>query len=248
MYRMVFGGRCMVSTIFMVRHGQASFGGQTYDRLSARGHEQARILAGYFIEGGLRFDALYSGDMDRQRATTREICDTYAEQGIALPEHRIEPRFNEYDSERIVRALIHDVVAEEPALAKDIERIYSDRKSFQRIFERVMMRWITMDGDALEFETWPQVQARVSAALKQIMHTHGRNQRILVVASGGTISAAVQYALNMPDQETMLLCWQVVNSSVTRFMYNDARLTLQAFNAFSHLERRPNAKDLITYR
>ena len=232
----------------MVRHGQASFGGQTYDRLSPRGHEQARILAGFFIESGLRFDALYSGDMDRQRATTREICGTYAEQGIVMPEHRIEPRFNEYDSERIVRALIHDVVAGEPALAGDIERIYTDRKSFQRIFERVMMRWITVDHDSTEFETWPQVQTRVSAALQHIMQAHGRNRRILVVASGGTISAAVQYALSIPDAETMLLCWQVVNSSVTRFMYNDERLTLQAFNAFSHLEPRPNAKELITYR
>jgi len=92
------------------------------------------------------------------------------------------------------------------------------------------------------------VQARVRAALHDIMRGHGRNKRILVVASGGTISAAVQYALHMPDDETMRLCWQVVNSSVTRFMYNDERLTLQAFNAFSHLERMPDAKGLITYR
>lgn len=231
----------------MVRHGQASFGGETYDRLSPRGHEQARILAGYLIESGLKFDALYSGDMDRQRATTREICETYAEQGIAMPEHGIEPRFNEYDSERIVRALIHDVVAGEPELADDIERIYTDRKAFQRIFERVMLRWITVDHGATEFETWPQVKERVSAALKDIMHAHGRGKRILVVASGGTISAAVQYALSIPDQETMLLCWQVVNSSVTRFMYNGERLTLQSFNAFSHLERM-DSDDLITYR
>lgn len=232
----------------MVRHGQASFGGQTYDRLSERGHVQARILAGQFIESGLTFDALYSGDMDRQRATTREICDTYSTQGIAMPEHRIDPRFNEYDSERIVRSLIHDVVAAEPALADDIERIYTDRKAFQRIFERVMMRWITVRNGTPEFETWPQVQARVSAALEQVMHAHGRNKRILIVASGGTISAAVQFALHMPDDETMRLCWQVVNSSVTRFMYNDERITLQAFNAFAHLERVPNAKNLITYR
>lgn len=237
-----------MSTIFMVRHGQASFGGQTYDRLSARGHEQARILAGYFIEGGLRFDALYSGDMDRQRATTTEMCAVYAERGIAMPEHRIDPRLNEYDSEMIVKALIHDVVAREPALADDLQRIYTDRKSFQRIFERVMMRWISVDKDASEFEAWPQVQTRVSAALKDIMHAHGRGRRILVVASGGTISAAVQYALSMPDSETMLLCWQVVNSSVTRFMYNDERLTLQSFNVFSHLERMPDAGELITYR
>jgi len=238
----------MVSTIFMVRHGQASFGGETYDRLSPRGHEQARILAGHFIERELEFDALYSGDMDRQRATTREICEAYAEKGVAMPEHQIDPRFNEYDSEKIVRSLIHDVVSQEPALADDLKRIYTDRKSFQRIFERVMMRWITVDHSTADFEIWPHVQARVRAALHDIMRGHGRNKRILVVASGGTISAAVQCALSVSDEDAMRLCWQVVNSSVTRFMYNDERLTLQAFNAFSHLERMPDAKGLITYR
>lgn len=236
-----------MSTIFMVRHGQASFGGETYDRLSPRGHEQARILARHFIGGGLLFDALYSGDMDRQQATAREISGVYAAQGLFMPAHKIDPRLNEYDSERIVKALIHDVVANEPALADDIARIYTDRRSFQRIFERVMLRWITINHETTEFETWPQVKGRVSAALKDIMHAHGRGKRILVVASGGTISAAVQYALSIPDQETMLICWQVVNSSVTRFMYNDERLTLQSFNAFSHLERM-DSEDLITYR
>jgi broad specificity phosphatase PhoE len=231
----------------MVRHGQASFGGETYDKLSPRGHEQARILAEYFLASGLTFDALYSGDIDRQRATTRQIADVYASQGVALPEHTIDPRFNEYDSEAIVQALIYDVVAENPALADDISRIYTDRKAFQRVFEKVMMRWVTGQFADPGFETWPQVQARVAAALEDIMQAHGRNRRILVVASGGTISAAVQYALHMPDEETMLLCWQVVNSSVTRFMYNDKSITLQAFNAFGHLEQK-GIRDLITYR
>lgn len=237
-----------MSTIFMVRHGQASFGGQTYDRLSPRGRVQARILAEHFIESGLRFDALYSGDMDRQRSTAHEICKAYAEAAAAMPEHRIDPRFNEYDSERIVKALIHGVVTQEPALAEDIARIYTDRKSFQRIFERVMMRWIAWNQESTDFESWSRVQARVRAALEDIVRCHGRNKRILVVASGGTISVAVQYALSLPDRETMRLCWQIVNSSVTRFMYNDERITLQTFNAFSHLERMPNAKELITYR
>ena len=33
---------------FLVRHGQASFGADNYDKLSALGHRQARWLGGYF--------------------------------------------------------------------------------------------------------------------------------------------------------------------------------------------------------
>ena len=49
-----------MSVLYLVRHGQASFGRENYDRLSKRGVEQARIVGDYFIRTGLRFDA-YSG-------------------------------------------------------------------------------------------------------------------------------------------------------------------------------------------
>jgi len=39
-----------MSLVYLVRHAQASFGAQDYDRLSELGRQQARWLGGYFAE------------------------------------------------------------------------------------------------------------------------------------------------------------------------------------------------------
>ena len=39
-----------MSTLYMIRHGQASFGKEDYDKLSDGGLRQARILAHHFID------------------------------------------------------------------------------------------------------------------------------------------------------------------------------------------------------
>ena len=37
-----------MTTIYLVRHGQASFGAASYDKLSATGEQQATVLGQYF--------------------------------------------------------------------------------------------------------------------------------------------------------------------------------------------------------
>ena len=50
-----------VSLLYLVRHGQASFFAEDYDRLSPLGELQARRLGEFFAARGVRFDAAYSG-------------------------------------------------------------------------------------------------------------------------------------------------------------------------------------------
>jgi broad specificity phosphatase PhoE len=236
-----------MSTIYMVRHGQASFGEENYDRLSPKGSEQSRLLADFFLKTGLTFDAFYSGAIDRQRQTVREIISLYDESGLGMPEPKVMTEFDEYDSKAIVTSEIGGLIAEDQTIARDLDHMYTDKKAFQRVFEKVMLRWVTGRYDKPGVETWAEVQRRVRAGFAKVMEENGRNKLILVIASGGTISAAVQFALGISDAETIQLSWQIVNTSVTRFMYNNQRITLQSFNAFSHLELTERS-DLITYR
>ena len=37
-----------MTTIYLIRHGQASFGAESYDKLSATGEQQATVLGQYF--------------------------------------------------------------------------------------------------------------------------------------------------------------------------------------------------------
>jgi broad specificity phosphatase PhoE len=236
-----------MSVIYMVRHGQASFGHENYDVLSRRGAEQSHMLGMYFLRTGVRFDAFYCGDMERQRRTADEIRLAYENHGSTFPVLKVMSALNEYDSEGILKALIPGLLSEEPQLQPDMEHFLSDRKSFQRVFERVMLRWAEGRCDSTGVESWADVKLRVAGALRAVMDENGRGKRVLVVASGGTISAAVQYAASLPDGETMRLCWQIVNSSVTRFKYDGKGIALASFNGYAHLEER-NTDDLVTYR
>ena len=60
-----------MATIYLVRHGQASFGAEDYDALSELGCRQAQVLGEYFRDCDIRLDAAYCGDLKRQRDTAR---------------------------------------------------------------------------------------------------------------------------------------------------------------------------------
>jgi len=96
-------------------------------------------------------------------------------------------------------------------------------------------------------EDWKSVKARVAKGLSAVMAENGRSRTVLVVASGGTISASVQYAVDTSDVATMQICWQIANTSITKFLFDDGRITLSSFNALPHLEELGD-KGFITYR
>jgi len=54
-----------VGTLFLIRHGQASYGEVDYDRLSTRGQEQARAL-GRLFANSRPLDHIYAGPLTRQ--------------------------------------------------------------------------------------------------------------------------------------------------------------------------------------
>ncbi len=58
-----------MSTLTVVRHGQARPFDPNPDQLSALGEEQARALAEYWKRTGVAFDEVWSGSLKRQRQT-----------------------------------------------------------------------------------------------------------------------------------------------------------------------------------
>jgi len=78
---------------------------------------------------------------------------------------------------------------------------------------------------------WP-IEGRVSKALLEIDKEH-LNQRIVVVAHMGTISAVLAWAF--PDQRLKWWRTSVDNCSLTRLSVNAAQITLLAVNQNQHL-------------
>ena len=236
-----------MSVIYMVRHGQASFGKKNYDQLSEKGRKQCGILAEYLIRTGLSFDAVYAGDMARQKDTAREMSATYRAHDRSLPELRVMPEFNEYSSRDIIMAHIRDVAQEDPGMKTDMERLYVDKRAFQRVFEKIMARWISGEADKPGVIRWRDFCERVQSGLRKVMAENGRKKKVLICTSGGPISAVVQMALDLSDEKALRIAWHIANTSVTTFVYDDDRVELTGFNHTAHLELL-NDYEWITYR
>jgi broad specificity phosphatase PhoE len=236
-----------MSVLYLVRHGQASFGQENYDQLSERGIRQSRILAEYLMNAGLSFDALYAGEMSRQIDTAAEVIARYRKAGARPPEMQIVREFNEYNSKSILLSHVHELAQEDPALQADLENIYTDKKAFQRVFEKIMMRWVSGQVQKQGIPTWKDFNSRVQAGIGHIMASTGRGKTVIIFTSGGPISATMQMALGLSDEKALRVAWQIINTSVTKFLFDERRISLAAFNSTAHLDLL-GEPDLVTYR
>lgn len=236
-----------MSMIYLIRHGQASFGKEDYDQLSPLGKRQARLLAQHFLDTGFYPDAVYSGTMARQTGTAQEVLSAYRVALRNVPRLEMLSGFNEYNTGAIVNALFPDMVKDDPSLNDDLPEMYVSKDSFKRVFEGAMLRWVTGAFDTPEFESWEALKARVADSLRLIMKRHGKGKTIAVFTSGGAIAASLAHVLGIPGEGAMYLNWQLLNTSITRFMYNEHRITLAGFNGIAHLELAGDPT-LMTYR
>ena len=91
-----------MGTLYLVRHGQASFGADDYDHLSELGQRQSRRLGAYFQERRLTFEAVITGSLKRQQQTWRGIAQGM---GQAELQHLVWPGLNDYDSRAVIHAI-----------------------------------------------------------------------------------------------------------------------------------------------
>ncbi|WP_313563091.1 histidine phosphatase family protein [Diaphorobacter nitroreducens] len=212
-----------MGTLYLVRHGQASFGADDYDQLSPRGHEQAVRLGAYWRERGLQFDAVLCGTLRRHAQTLQGI-----QQGLeGTPEPLLMPGLNEYDS----HALIH-CVHPMPLPRPDTPELY--RQHFRLLCD-AMAQWMAGTISPAGMPCWDDFSGGVRAALDHVRRQHtGHN--VLLVSSGGPIAAAVGEVLCTPPEVTIALNMRIRNSAVTEFSISPKRLMLQTFNTLPHLD------------
>jgi len=236
-----------VSIIYLIRHAQASFGSPDYDQLSEIGRRQAAILANHLEERGVQFDAIYSGGQRRHEQTLAALEARLSAAGIPWPPVTATPAFNEYDSEAILKTLIPLMISERPGFENDVSRMVQDKRSFQKVFGQVMLKWVEDEYPVNGLETWKTYGDRVMSGLEALMDREGAGKQVAVFTSGGAISVCVQKALHLTDTLSLNLAWQIMNTSITRLKYSGSRLMLFGFNEVAHLEVKKDAR-LLTYR
>lgn len=240
-----------MGAIWLIRHGQACFGADEYDALSATGFRQAQALGRYFARSKITFDAVYTGSMKRQTDTAKRAmaytCNepTPIRQSPWVP--AILPEFNEYDFMAIINSQLPSLVAEDPTFREKSKKIFTDDATFVALFGLVFKRWASGRYDIPGAETFEQYKNRIYRGISRIIAENGTDRQIAVFTSGGVIAVMVQKALNLSMAITMETGWQICNASISRLIYDEKKLTLNGFNSVAHLRMDPD-QDLITYR
>jgi broad specificity phosphatase PhoE len=236
-----------MSTLYLIRHGQASFGIQNYDKLSERGVLQSRVFAEHILKNNIQFSACYTGAMTRHKETLVPLINLYGGKGSASPPVGIIEEFNEYDWLHVITEIFPQLMKEDPSLNWDMKKILGDKKTFQRIFETAILRWVSGNYSSTSLSKWEDFLSRVHRGIERIMKKHGSGEHVAVFTSGGPISAVLQKVLNLSNEDTVRISWLVVNASVTRFKFTHDRITLFTFNEHSFLEEYAG-DNLVTFR
>lgn len=212
-----------MGTLYLVRHGQASFGAADYDRLSNLGTRQCEALGAWFAGRGIAFDGVLHGTLRRHVQSLQAIA---AGHGDTLPEARALPGLNEYDSEALIRS-----VHAGPLPRPDTPEAY---RAHFRLLREALWRWMAGATAPAGMPSWAQFSAGVAAALEHVRSTH--QGPVLLVSSGGPIATAVHQVLGAPAETMVELNMRIRNSAVTEFAFTPRRHVLLSFNHLPHLD------------
>src|SRR5690554_2941514 len=142
-----------MGSIYLIRHGQASFGADNYDVLSPLGHRQAEMLGDHMGQLGVSFDRCVSGELNRQIDTGNTAIGRIEHLSSgAQPAIEVDTAFNEFLAGEVIRAHLPELIEVEPDAMRIFSNATSQRAEFQRLFSYVIRRWISgeHEKDGLE--------------------------------------------------------------------------------------------------
>lgn len=226
-----------MGTLYLVRHGQASFGAANYDQLSPLGQRQSERLGRYWGERGLRFDAVLMGTLTRHAQTWQGIA-----QGAGLDLQPLSwPGLNEYDSHAVIRAVLPQ--GHEDALGDPHSP--AGYKAHFRLLRDGLRQWMAGTVSPEGMPDYTGFVHGITSALDHVRQHHA-GQNVLMVSSGGPISTAVGHVLGLSPDATVDLNMRIRNSAVTEFTFNTRRHQLLTYNTLPHLDGADH-REWITY-
>ncbi len=213
-----------MSELYFVRHGQAAFGTDDYDRLTPLGTRQSRWLGAYFAKKGTTFDRVLTGALVRHRETFAGINRSLRFRGDV----EIHPGLNEYAHDALQHAYLQLAAETEP------HEPPSTTGAFYLQLEQALYAWAAGRLGPDLPETWQEFVHRVGGVLAAACV--GRGQRVLVISSGGPMAMALRQALELPDAQAIRLNMQIRNTAFSHFYFHEQRVQLASFNNLPHLD------------
>lgn len=222
-----------MGTLYLVRHGQASFGADDYDQLSPLGERQSQRLGEFFRAHGIHFDMVLTGTLRRQQQTWAGIARGLQCSALA----QTWPGLNEYDSQALIEAL------EAPVAQIPLDTPEGYRQHFRRL-RQALQAWMAGQLAPAGMPSFADFAAGAQAALAHVQqHCHGH---ALIVSSGGPIATVLGQWLGSPPATVVELNLRLRNTAVSELQFSPRRQTLISVNTLPHLAS-PELADWVTY-
>jgi broad specificity phosphatase PhoE len=233
-----------LSSVYLIRHGQAGTR-ELYDALSDTGHEQARLLGEYLAAQGLRFSAVISGGLRRQRETAEQLAIAFRKAGLELPELTMDAQWNEFDLDSVYRGFSPFLCEEDPKFRREYEHMQaaiaaSAGSPHAEITRRsndcdktVVTAWVE-GRHPFDGESWVDFKKRINGCLQSVSHlTAGENAIVFTSATPiGILSAST---LGVQDGRALYMAGVLQNSSISSLRVRGSEVRLFSFNGVPHL-------------
>lgn len=226
--------------LLLIRHGQASFGADDYDKLSPLGEQQSSLLGEWLASCGQQPDLVAMGPRLRHRETAAHCLQAanVSAQPLTLP------GLDEVDHHELLARHRPDLTAP-GALRAAMKQAPDPHRAFQRLFADAVARWTSGQHDVDYACIWPAFRTGVLDALAQLADMPA--QTIWAFTSGGPIAVIAAALWQTPQADAFQLSWPLVNTGMTRLRLGSRGATVTTYNAWPHLER-ANHAPLVTLR
>lgn len=229
--------------IYLIRHGQASWGHANYDELSRVGVEQCERLGAYLKSLGEPLSAMGMGCLNRHTQSMSALLQGWgADQDLSMPPG--DARLDEYDSAAMVKALDPSLLS---VCREGVDGEYH-RKRYFRVLQQALLQWMSGTLNLPSHRTYAQFLADARASLRDLQSRLGddRSAAGLLMSSGGVISTLIADVLNAPCSTTVELNLQLRNSAICEIAETSRGWVVAAFNVVPHLPVAARARGLWT--
>lgn len=154
--------------------------------------------------------------------------------------------FNEFDADGVIRALLPDLLPEEPDALHVLRNAAQHRSEFQRLFALMVQRW--HDGEHADngLETWHSFTSRVQGLATRAGQRKRRRSCCYLHLGWHHCRPAPPGYRYYPSQ-AFALNWQIINTSLSQLKFRGRDVALASFNSQAHVQLL-RAPELVTYR